>query len=80
MDQRSKRPARRADDALHRPTTGLRERGRSEGRRIESSLYTQAAMHPVMSGVVAVGASLAVAALLGAAADRSTARKTPART
>ena len=61
---------RRSREALHRPGGGLRERGDYEGL-VRKSLYTKAAMHPVMSGVVAVGAAVAVASLLrrnGAAA------------
>jgi NAD(P)-dependent dehydrogenase (short-subunit alcohol dehydrogenase family) len=65
--QKSGRPPNHADDALYRPTTGLRERGRSPGRVRESSLYTRASLHPVLTGALTVGAGLAVAALLGQA-------------
>jgi hypothetical protein len=67
--QKSPRPANRGDDALYRPTTGLRERGRyAAGRVRESSLYTKASLHPLVTGAVVVAAGLAVAALLGGAA------------
>jgi short-subunit dehydrogenase len=64
--QKSGRPANRADDALHAPTTGLRERGSYRGHVRESSLYTRAALHPVLTTTFAVGAGLAVAALVRA--------------
>jgi len=62
--QQSGRPANRADDALHRPTTGLRERGNYPGHVRQSSVYTQASLHPVLTGAVLVGAGLGLAALL----------------
>jgi NAD(P)-dependent dehydrogenase (short-subunit alcohol dehydrogenase family) len=67
--QKSGRAPNRADDALYAPTTGLRERGQSPGRVRESSLYTRAALHPVLTGALVLGAGLAVAALIGAAAS-----------
>jgi short-subunit dehydrogenase len=66
--QKSGRPPNRADDALYAPTTGLRERGRSPGRVRESSLYTRAQMHPVLTGALVLGAGLAAVAVLEAAA------------
>jgi short-subunit dehydrogenase len=64
--QKSPRPANRADDALYRPTTGLRERGSyAAGRVFESSAYTKASLHPVLTAAVIVGTGLAAAALFG---------------
>jgi NAD(P)-dependent dehydrogenase (short-subunit alcohol dehydrogenase family) len=64
--QKSNLPPIRADDALWAPTTGLRERGsHPQGRTRETSLYTKASLHPFVTGAVMVGASLAVAAILG---------------
>jgi short-subunit dehydrogenase len=63
--QKSGRPPNRADDALHRPTTGLQERGQSVGRTRETSVYTKAAMHPLLTGALVVGAGVAAAAVLG---------------
>ncbi len=61
--QKSGRMADRSHEALHRPTTGLRERGRSKYHVRESSLYTKASMHPLLTGAVLAGAGLAVAAV-----------------
>lgn len=58
---KSGRPANRSDDALERPTTGLRERGESPGRRRESSLYVRAAKHSMLTTLLAVGGGLVVA-------------------
>ena len=57
-----RRPGRR--DALRLPGEGLRERGGYEGHVAESSLYTQAKTHPVISTLFAAGAGLALAAVL----------------
>jgi short-subunit dehydrogenase len=65
--QKSGKPTNRADDALDRPTTGLRERGDYEGHVRESSVYTKAAMHPLVTGAAVLGAGLALASLAGLA-------------
>jgi short-subunit dehydrogenase len=64
---KSGRPANRADDALYGPTTGLRQRGQSPGRRRESSLYTRATMHPYVTALLMGGGALAATALARAA-------------
>jgi short-subunit dehydrogenase len=51
---------RRHEEALHTPGGGLRERGDYE-RMVRNSLYTRASMHPVLTGMVLVGASLLLA-------------------
>jgi len=66
--QKSGRPPNHSDDALYEPTTGLQERGQSPGRVRESSVYTQASLHPVLTGTLLLGAGLTAAALLGRAA------------
>ena len=72
--QKSGRPANRADDALDAPTTGLRERGIPAGHVRESSLYHKAALRPVLTGVLLVGAGLALVGLLGAASSNGRGR------
>lgn len=63
--QRSERPAGEGrPDALHGPSSALQERGGYRGMVRERSYYTAAAMHPLTAAAVAVGAGLAVAALL----------------
>jgi short-subunit dehydrogenase len=60
-------------DALHRPGGGLRERGDYDGM-VRRSMYTHAAIHPVMTGMMAVGAGLVVAALIRRRHDGDVAR------
>jgi short-subunit dehydrogenase len=64
---KSGRPANRADDALHHPTTGLRQRGQSPGKRRESSLFVRASMHPTLSALLMGGGALAAMSLATAA-------------
>ena len=66
--QKSGRPADHSDDALYRPTTGLQERGSSEGHVRETSVTNRLAMHPLLTGALVVGAGLAAAALVGGVA------------
>ncbi len=65
--QKSGRPPNKADDALDQPTTGLSERGQSPGHVRESSAYTTASLHPMLTGTLLLGAGLAVAAIVAAA-------------
>ncbi len=69
VKQKSGRPADHSDDALYAPTTGLQERGQSPGTVRESSLYTRASLHPLLTGALVLGAGLAVVALVGAASS-----------
>ena len=65
--QKSDKPPRApGHDGLYRPSAGgrLEERGGYEGHVAESSLYTKASLHPLLVTAVAVGAGLAIAALL----------------
>jgi short-subunit dehydrogenase len=61
----SDRPARpREENGLEQPSGALEERGDYGGHVAKSSLYTQAALHPVVTSAVLVGAGVAVAAAL----------------
>ncbi|MCA1632705.1 MAG: SDR family NAD(P)-dependent oxidoreductase, partial [Acidobacteria bacterium] len=51
-------------DSLHAPSDDGRERGGYAGHVAESSLYTKAAMHPLLAGAAIFGAGLVLAALL----------------
>ncbi len=65
--QKSDKPPRPPGrDGLYGPSAGgrLEERGGYEGHVAESSLYTKASLHPLLVTAVAVGAGLAIAALL----------------
>lgn len=62
MDQPAQHPA----GALHEPTFGLRERGNYQGHARGTSLYTQATLHPLATGALALGAGL----LLGMLANQ----------
>ena len=53
---RSGRP-RRGGEALHRPGGALEERGDYDGI-VRHGTYTRAAMHPMLTGAIAVGAGL----------------------
>jgi NAD(P)-dependent dehydrogenase (short-subunit alcohol dehydrogenase family) len=53
------------DDSLHHPSgSDLEERGEYEGHVSESSLYTTMRLHPLMASVAALGAAVAIAALV----------------
>ncbi|HUR53804.1 MAG TPA: SDR family NAD(P)-dependent oxidoreductase, partial [Gemmataceae bacterium] len=59
-------PPRNPDGSLHAPRgPELEERGDYRGPVLGSSLYTAASLHPVKAALLAVGAGVAVAALLG---------------
>jgi len=63
IQQQSNRPPLPHDqNGLDRPSERLQERGDYEGHVAESSLYTQAALHPAVTGAV-IGVGLAAAAL-----------------
>ncbi|MGH7215254.1 MAG: SDR family oxidoreductase, partial [Tepidisphaeraceae bacterium] len=55
-------------DALHSAGRGLSERGNYEGHVAESSVYTQATLHPWITGAILGAAGVAVAAILRAPA------------
>lgn len=62
--QRKGEPPRDPAGALYAPTFGLKERGDYPGHVLKSSAYTAASLHPIWTGLLAVGAGLAVAALV----------------
>jgi NAD(P)-dependent dehydrogenase (short-subunit alcohol dehydrogenase family) len=51
-------------DSLHAPSEDGEERGPYEGHVSESSLYTRASLHPVVTGALLFGAGLALSSLL----------------
>jgi hypothetical protein len=70
---KKKQPTRGRDaDILWGPSSSqgeMSERGDYEGHTMESSLYTKAAMHPLITVASLLGAGLAVAALIGIASQ-----------
>jgi short-subunit dehydrogenase len=65
--QQSNRPAGATqENGLYRSSGELKERGGYVGHVAESSLYTRASLHPVVTGSALVGAGLAVAAWMRA--------------
>jgi short-subunit dehydrogenase len=65
--QENRRPGPDDNQILERPGRDLRQRGRYDDVKVlERSTYTEAMMHPVLTGAVAVGAGAALALLLGA--------------
>lgn len=66
-------PPRNPDGSLHAPRgPELEERGDYSGPVLGSSIYTAASLHPVRTALLAVGAGVAVAALLGRRSNGST--------
>jgi short-subunit dehydrogenase len=60
----SGRPPRPRDqNGLERPSELLAERGNYPGHVAETSAYTQATLHPLVTGAVIVGAGLAIGAM-----------------
>jgi short-subunit dehydrogenase len=71
--QKSARPAERRHDGLHEPSPiTFRERGNYEGHVAESSVYTKATMHPVVTSALIVGAGLLIAQLVRGASTQET--------
>ena len=52
-------------EGLYETHSDLRERGEQDRFVIENSPYQKAKIHPVISGVIAIGAGLGIAALIG---------------
>ena len=52
------------EDSLHAPSKDGAERGGYPGHVAESSLYTKASLHPVLTGALLFGAGLALARFL----------------
>src|SRR5215210_3392433 len=62
--QKSNEPPRpREDNGLDKPSGQLRERGGGLAYVSETSLYTKASLHPVLTTALVLGAGLAIAAL-----------------
>jgi short-subunit dehydrogenase len=62
--QQTDRPEHRRRFGLHNPGTGLLQRAPFRSRVNKTSLYTEASMHPVITGATVVGLSLAAVTLL----------------
>lgn len=64
QQQTDRPPTRpRGDNGLDRPSGDLHERGDYQGHVSESSLYTTASLHPLLTGAALVGAGLALKTL-----------------
>jgi short-subunit dehydrogenase len=62
--QKSDKPPRaREENGLYKANNDLRAHGNYEGHVAESSLYTKASLHPLVTGALLVGAGLAFGAL-----------------
>lgn len=69
---KSDKPSRpREQNGLYRPSERLEERGNYNGHVAQSSLYTQASLHPMITSAAVAGAGLAIAALIGGVPNKS---------
>jgi len=76
QQQTDRPPARpRGDNALDRPSGDLHERGDYQGHVSESSLYTTASLHPLLTGAALVGAGLALKTLWPSASQSGRVRR-----
>ena len=64
LQQQDWPPGARGDGGLYEASGELKERSGDDRVVLESSLYTKASLHPLLTGALFVGAGLAVAALL----------------
>lgn len=64
MQQKKRRAARNRRDGLYEAAGDGRARGNYEGHVAESSLYTKASLHPLLTGALLVGTGLALAAFI----------------
>src|ERR1041384_679658 len=63
--QKSDKPPRpHAENGLYKANNDLREHGNYEGHVAESSLYTKASLHPLLTGALLASAGFAVATLM----------------
>jgi short-subunit dehydrogenase len=69
-----KQPLPFEQNALNKPSEHLAERGNYEGHVAQSSLYTRASLHPVLTAAAFAGTGLAVGALLRALQSASSRR------
>ena len=70
-EQRREEAPRDPQGALEAPSRGLQERGDYSGRVAQTSLYTAASIHPVLSAVAAFGVGLGLAALFRGSSDQA---------
>jgi short-subunit dehydrogenase len=63
--QQTNRPSHRNGNGLHTAGRGLSERGRYDGRVAETSVYTQATLHPWLTAAILGAAGIALAAVFG---------------
>jgi short-subunit dehydrogenase len=69
--QNSGEPAKtNRPDGLHKTNSDLRERGEPERFTLEESVYQRAKIHPVITGALAVGAGVGIAALVSSFASK----------
>jgi hypothetical protein len=69
--QQTDRPSHYRPSGLYQASGDLRERGGYEGHVAETSLHTEAALHPVLTGAAMLGAGLALAGVWKAKERRS---------
>jgi NADP-dependent 3-hydroxy acid dehydrogenase YdfG len=69
--QQVKEEPNQSRDALWEPSDGMRQRGNHQGHVMKSSLYTSAALHPVLTGLVIGAAGAAIVGAIGAASAAS---------
>lgn len=62
--QQSDRPEQDRTNSLYSPTVGMKERGGTRSFVSEGSAYTQASLHPVLTGAIMAVAGLTLASLL----------------
>jgi short-subunit dehydrogenase len=67
----------RTDNSLYAPTSGLKERGGRAAYVAETSLYTQASLHPLLTGAALAATGLTLASWLRRRADGSKAGAHP---
>lgn len=65
--------------SLEHPTNELRERGEKGQTTFRSSIYTQASFHPVMSGLLLLGGTVALTALMRGSSNGRRASLVPRR-
>lgn len=78
--QNSGKPARaNRQDGLYDTNSNLRERGKPERFTMEYSAYQESKLHPFLTGALAVGAGLGIAAWLGSRKKYSDVETAPRR-
>jgi hypothetical protein len=72
--QQGNRPEREAN-SLYGPTTGLKERGGTASHVSESSIYTQASLHPILAGAFVALAGLTLVSFYRGSSSNGSSRK-----